>query len=90
MDKFFVIYCGSMICVERQVNESDLMFTKKIEFFICSLDQGEELKKAYLLSNAYVNRLLYMVKYPEQIENDLKKIINMFGLDDDLDDLDED
>ena len=79
-NRFFIVYEGTIVKFEKQVNESMPLFIQKVEFLIHALDQGIFIEKARTLSNAYLNRLMYNVKYLEQIESELDKIIKIYKI----------
>ena len=73
---FFIVFEKDVIKLNKMVTESMPVFIQRVEFLIRALDKGKTLEASIPLSYAYQNKMMYGVKYPDPVEDDILRINN--------------
>ncbi len=68
---FFIIYNKKIIYFNKELVESDKIFTERVSFLLLADKKGIDPKRAETLSYAYRNKLLYQSNYSSELEKEL-------------------
>lgn len=70
----FIVHKKDLIPVHKEIVESSLNFTRRIEFLLYALDQNIPFERAQILSYCYLNRIVYDSHYSSVLEQQISEI----------------
>jgi hypothetical protein len=71
---------GEKLQINKSIYETEEQFLDKIVFFLCCMDNGTNMEKSETLCNVFRNQNKYKVKYPIEVENEVKKLKEKYNL----------
>lgn len=73
--RIFVIKGNRVVSFEQEIIESDFIFKKRVEFICKAIDMGKTVERSNTLGRVYRNKLQCYIKYPDELEQEIKDIM---------------